>query len=386
MNWFKWKQWLLAFCVATTVNVQGATLDEWGENTPPREPIGLTMSDEEEDTYFFRDWMSHVDYREFHNDWGSTTDYKSMYLELPSEESEMVYIKASLKDPSQANTITFRVNDTDLPFTDGAAWISPLECSQSGGTQEIPFRVRVTAANIYSYTFEAYTDPESTTPLATWEGTYYYMENYPSITLPRNIHAGTFDIEVKKGDLTIPAYLSISIYSERDYDKMSLSAQGFTQDPDNNDRWVSAVKPLDDTTITCQLSVDGKGVGNCYVELKDEKGNHIRGNSTTVLYPFNPSSSDVAALERLATLNPNCQELVDFVQNRVWESNESNEEPNVRVDWSYGNPSYVTTLKIENQEETLNLDLTGLEHIRGLHICYNKEISAPLDLSMLTQV
>lgn len=386
MNWFKWKQWLLAFCVVTTVNVQGATLDEWGENTPPREPIGLTMSEEEEETYFFRDWMSHVDYGEFRNDWGSTTHYKTIYLELPSEESEMVYIKASLKDPSQANTITFRVNDTDLSFTDGATWISPSECSQSGGTQSIPFRARITAANIYSYTFEAYVDPESTTPLAKWEGTFHYVENFPSIILPRNIHAGTFDIEVKKGDLSIPAYLSISIYSESDYGKMSLSAQGFTQDPNDNNRWVSAVKPLDDTTITCQLAVEGNGVGNCSVELKDANGNYIRSYGTTVLYPFNPAPSDVAALDSLATLNPNCKELVDFVQNRVWESNESNEEPNVRVDWSYGNPSYVTSLKIENQEETLNLDLAGFKHLRDLHICYNKEISAPLDLSMLSEL
>ena len=386
MNWFKWKQWLLALCAVASVNVQGTTLDEWGENTPPREPIGLTMSEEEEETYFFRDWMSHVDYGEFRNGWSSTTHYKTIYLELPSEESEMVYIKASLKDPSQANTITFRINDTDLSFTDGVTWISPSECSQSGGTQSIPFRARITAANIYSYTFEAYADPKSTTPLAKWEGTFHYMENIPSITLPRNIHAGTFDIEVKKGDLSIPAYMSISIYSERDYGKMSLSAQGFTQDPNDDNRWVSAVKPLDDATITCQLSVEGKGVGNCSVELKDEKGNHIRSYGTTVLYPFNPSSSDVAALDSLATLNPNCKELVDFVQNRVWESNESNEEPNVRVDWSYGNPSYVTSLKIEYQEETLNLDLAGFKHLRDLHICYNKEISAPLDLSMLSEL
>ena len=35
MNWFKWKQWLLALCAVATVNVQGSTLDEWGESTPP---------------------------------------------------------------------------------------------------------------------------------------------------------------------------------------------------------------------------------------------------------------------------------------------------------------------------------------------------------------
>ena len=102
MNWFKWKQWLLAFCVATTVNVQGATLDEWGESTPPIS----NQSAEEESKYVFPDWRNtHVDYENVQRQ-----KSQSLYI---SENKPTITAPANLYD----NSFGFDIVKGDLDAT-----------------------------------------------------------------------------------------------------------------------------------------------------------------------------------------------------------------------------------------------------------------------------
>ncbi|MDD6766805.1 MAG: hypothetical protein PUF30_07540, partial [bacterium] len=206
MNWFKWKQWLLAFCVATTVNVQGATLDEWGESTPP---ISY-QSAEEESKYMFPDWRNtHADYERVQKLNGQYTGQrnKSMYLQLPSSDTPMVYLKVKLKDSGHVSSITFRLNNQDQSFTDGAIWISPSDCRILGTQQYISFAARVTVPGVYPYTVEAYVNQDDESPVATWDATFHFIENMPTITAPANLYDNSFAFDVVKGDLDATIYL-----------------------------------------------------------------------------------------------------------------------------------------------------------------------------------
>lgn len=381
MNWFKWKQWLLAFCVATTVNVQGATLDEWGESTPP---ISY-QSAEEESKYEFSDWRnSHADYvsNQYSGLW-----YKALYLQLPSSDTPMVYLKVKLKDSGHVSSITFCLNNQDQSFTDGAIWISPSDCRLLGTQQYISFAARVTAPGVYPYTVEAYVSPDDETPVATWDATFHIMENMPAITYSSNLYDNSFAFDVVKGDLEANVYLEVGFYGTNGNNNRptSFTADGFSTTDGRN--WRTELMPIADkhysATFTCEETVSGQ----FQIDLKDTYGNSICGTKfVRVCYPFVPATSDLEAIKRLASMNPTNTDLYNFVNNGLWKEDLYGTDANVKVEWAQnGDSAHVSRLEITNQEN-LTLDLTGLDYVGTLDLSSNKTIQAPLDLSHMSKL
>ena len=382
MNWFKWKQWLLAFCVATTVNVQGATLDEWGENTPP---ISY-QSAEEERKYEFPDWRnSHADYvRAFKNDEGYNQQCnKQMWLQLPPNETSGVYIKVTLKNSNQVDAITFQVNKQDQVFTeDGAIWINPLDCSFDGTTQSIPFGVRLTTPGTYPYTVEAYINKEDNTPVAKWDATFYFLENYPSVSVSRNKIRDKLDIEVSAGDLqNHPVKFVINQFGDNDSYQLSLTSDAI----EFQGGVVSSIFNLSDRIIQCQFGTKDQFAGNCRIILQDSLGVAIASTYCKILYPFEPAEADTIALKKIVSKNSKCTDLVNFWELGGWKQDYAYDDSHVAVQWSNEFPSHVTALYVKEQKNKLFLDFEGLEYLKELYLGNNNEL-APLDLSQLTHL
>lgn len=386
MKHFTFKQCALALCLGLASFLPGQSI---ATNAPDvSSPIGMELTAQEESGYAFEPGNTHAEYTQIPKNSDGTYNHsrgKQMWLELPSETSSKVYLKARLTDVAQANSITFQVKWEDRPFNNGAIWINPEDCSLDGTTQNIPFGARATAPGVYPYIVEAYVNQSDETPVAIWEATFYFLENYPSISVPSVIHSGSFNIEVKMGDLTIPADLSIQLTSYWSYDPMSLTVQGLTQDENNSNRWISTIQPTTNATYSCKLAVEGKGVGHCSVELRDADGNNIQDYDSDVLYPFNPAQPDMDALTRLAQQNDKCTELVEYIQQQKWMLPESEQPEHVSIRWEKASPTYVYYLKIQSQEDSLKLNLAGLDSIRTLDLDGNKAL-APMDLSHLVKL
>lgn len=381
MNWFKWKQWLLAFCVATTVNVQGATLDEWGESTPP---ISY-QSTEEESKYEFWNSDPHeylrIDKRE-EGYYGQRS--KQILLQLPSYETQFVYLKASLKDPNQANTITFQIQEQDQTFTEeGAIWIMPSDCSRNGSAQDIPFGVRVTAPGTYFYTIDAYVNQDDESPVATLDAAFFFMENTPSLSLPTMVYDDQFILKIKKGDLEQTAYVVVELWNDEGYDPLVFSTDGFDLLKDQTNRWANSPKQLVDEEIVCQVSTEGKGVAHCQVRLKDADGCDLASTSCDICYPFLPDPTDTDVLHKLVEANSTCTELVEYIQKEQWKLDY---DENIRIEWTRETPSHISSLSINNQTEPLALDLSQLKSLKSLNLYNNNNITSPFDLSDVTQL
>ena len=292
MKHFTFKQCAVALCLSLATFLPGKSI---ATNAPDvSSPIGITLAEQEESGYAFASWNTHAEYTQIYNNGNGTyrgSRGKQMWLELPSETSSKIYLKARLKNVEQANSITFQVNWEDRPFNNGAIWINPEDCSQYGTTQDIPFGARVTAPGVYPYTVEAYISQDDETPVATWDATFYFMENLPSITIPKYITSENFTIEVKKGDFEQTAYLEVALMSEEGYDQITFSATGFSLKDDFTNIWANQTQVLADSRIMGKLSTTDKGgIASCKITLKDENGDFINSTpSSGVLYPFNPA-------------------------------------------------------------------------------------------------
>ena len=384
MNWFKWKQWLLAFCVATTVNVQGATLDEWGESTPP---ISY-QSAEEESKYMFPDWRNtHADYERVQKLNGQYTGQrnKSMYLQLPSSDTPMVYLKVKLKDSGHVSSITFRLNNQDQSFTDGAIWISPSDCRILGTQQYISFAARLTVPGVYPYTVEAYVNQDDESPVATWDATFHFIENMPTITAPANLYDNSFAFDVVKGDLDATIYLEVQYFvSGTNNRPTSFTAEGFSTTDGRN--WRTEPMSIADKHYSATFTCEGTLSGQFQIYLNDADGNSIYTKAVRVCHPFVPATSDMEAIERLASMNPTNSDLNNFVNNKLWKEDLYGTDANVKVEWAQnGDSAHVSQLEITNQEN-LTLDLKGLDYIGTLALSSNKTIQAPLDLSHMSKL
>ena len=381
MKQFTLKQCALALCLGLASFLPGQSI---ATNAPDvSSPIGITLAEQEESGYAFKSWNTHAEYeRIYKNSNGTYTGSRSkqMWLELPPETSSKVYLKASLKNVSQANSITFQVNREDRSFDNGAIWISPEDCSLSGTTQEIPFGARVTAPGAYSYTVEAYVNQEDETPVATWDATFYFMENKPSITAPGNLYANSFGFDVVKGDLDVPIKLEVQYFSYNgDNRPTSFTAEGFSTT--DNRVWATEPMPLEDKHYSATFTCDGILSGQFQIYLKDADGKDIEVKVVRVCFPLTPAASDLEAINRLASLNPSNTDLQNFVNNGLWKEDLSAANSNVKVEWIIdADSAHVSRLEIENQE-SLELDLKGLDYIQTLVLSSNKTIKAPLDLS-----
>ena len=381
MKHFTLKQCAFALCLAAFL--PGLSMVS---NAPDVSyPIGMELATAEESGYAFTSWNTHAEYTKiYREDNGYSGERnKQMWFELP-ESSQGVYLKASLEDSTQAGKIIFQIDGKDRSFTDdGAIWISPTDCSISGTTQDIPFGARVTAPGVYPYTVEAYVSQNDTEPVATWEATFYFMENMPTLSVPSRIHTNSFFIDVNKGDLAENTYIEVEQeYSIAYHDGIDFSADGFTY---SDGRWVSQPKQIVNEQIECHLSTQGKGAVRFCIRLKDETGTTICEERPEALYPFNPLSKDVETLQALAAQNPSCKELVDYVEQKQWNQNIT-ELKSVRVGWSMSNPSYITSIEFIEQKEKLTLGLLAqLDSLEALWLLGN-DIVAPLDLSPLSKL
>ena len=380
MNWFKWKQWLLALCTVATVNVQGAPLDEWGESTPP---ISYQSAEDENSGYVFTNSNTHAEYeRVYKNENGySGKRGKQMWLQLPSSDTPMVYLKAKLKDQTQSDAITFQIKEQDQTFTEeGAIWINPSDCSLNGNIQDIPFGARVTTPGTFPYTVEAYVNKEDPDPVAAWDATFYFLENMPSLSLPATIYDDQFNLEIKKGDLEQIAYVSVGLHSYTGYEDIQvvLSSDGFDLQANNSHKWVNKPKQLVDEKIVGQLLCTGKSVARCQVYLKDADGSEIAYTACDVYCPFVPDEKDMNILQKFVADNPNCPELIEYIQQEQWKLDY---DDNIRIEWTRETPSHIRDLKVFKQTEQLTLDLAQLESLERLNLYGCKNVTAPLNLS-----
>ena len=381
MKHFTLKQCALALCLGLASFLPGQSI---ASNAPDvSSPIGITLAEQEESGYAFKSWNTHAEYQQIYKNSNGTYNgsrSKQMWLELPSETSSKVYLKASLKNVSQANSITFQVNREDRSFDNGAIWISPEDCSLSGTTQEIPFGARVTAPGAYSYTVEAYVNQDDAKPVDTWESTFYFLENMPSITTPKYITSENFTIEVKKGDLEQMTYLEVALMPEEGYDPITFSATGFSLKDDFTNIWANQTQALADSRITGKLSTsENGGVASCKITLKDRNGDFICSTpSCGVLYPFNPAEADLTALTKMVEQNPTCTELVEYIQQEQWKENT---DGHIDIKWTLENPSHIKFLKMFYQTEPLTLDLSELTSLEEVNLYGSTNVKAPLDLS-----
>lgn len=384
MKHFTFKQCALALCLGLASFLPGQSI---ATNAPDvSRPIGMELAAQEESGYAFASWNTHAEYTKIYRDDNgySGNRGKEMQFLLP-ENAEGVYLKVSLQNTTQASLITFQVNNQDLAYTEeGVTWITPTDCNKEGSTQRIPFGARATFPGVYTYTIEAYVNQDDAKPVDTWESTFYFMENLPTLSVPLRIHSDNFFIDVNKGDLAENTYIEVEHeYTIAYHDAIDFSADGFTA---SDGRWVNQPKRINNEHIECHLTTKGKGAVRFCIRLKDETGTTICEERPEALYPFNPSSKDVETLQALAKQNTSCTELVEYVEQEQWNQNIT-ELKSVRVGWSMSNPTYITSIEFIDHEETLTLDLLAqLDSLEELWLLGNNNITAPLNLSPLSKL
>lgn len=100
--------------------------------------------------------------------------------------------------------------------------------------------------------------------------------------------------------------------------------------------------------------------------------------------PTNFDPTEVEALKAIATANPGCTDLQEFIDSEGWKENREfigGGEYNIGVQWNAEVPSHIESLFIVNQPRSLTeLDLTPFKSLKKIHLISNSALST-LNLS-----
>lgn len=101
--------------------------------------------------------------------------------------------------------------------------------------------------------------------------------------------------------------------------------------------------------------------------------------------PTNFDPTEVEALKAIATANPGCTDLQEFIASEGWKENrEETLTDNIGVKWDNQNPAHIERLFIIRQYRAqMQLDLSAFKFLKSLNVKFNESLSE-LDLSQQT--
>lgn len=103
--------------------------------------------------------------------------------------------------------------------------------------------------------------------------------------------------------------------------------------------------------------------------------------------PTNFDPTEVEALKAIATANPGCTDLQEFIDSEGWKENQEDPTPpiyNIGVKWNEQNPAHIEKLFITHQYNALEkLDLSAFKFLKSIDVSYNSWLSE-LDLTQQT--
>lgn len=350
-----------------------------------------------EGEYFFHE-MATTRYSSISSYDSQGSDGQEINLIKPLD-SKPVYFRFKLKNPLQANLLTFKVikpktsgSGNELTIEDGIVWINPEYCKtendEMSSRQFSNFVITATSSQTIEivYDLEAFASKDDTAqPLATFSGRIVFAQKLPNIIcksritgdiktdIPLAIQIDPGSLGGKKGKLEILLRGSTEI---------SASGNGFIKNEHAN-IWISEIPSLTSTSYTLSVNTPEAFTGTFQVSLLDDQSNIISSFTGDIVIPTTFDQDEVNALKAIANANLNSLDFQKFISTEGWKDSRehSSNDYKVGVKWNTETPSHIESLFINDQFSVLtDLDLSAFKYLRSLDLSNNYLLSS-LNLS-----